>query len=141
MIGWAVFFSMSMSAFFFLKILWFCVAPWRDDFPFVRTLIMLWNICVTVIFRSGAVCFSDSPILVGKEYDVHWGRPKDVDRAVVLHSRSEADMRSKKKELEEPTPPSSPLSPRSPSPPPRSPSPSPLPKPKRRKIEKSTVSW
>lgn len=88
--------------------------------------------------RSRVFFKTDSPILVGKEYDVQWGRPKDVDRTV-LHSGSEADMRSKKKELEEPTPPSSPLSPRSPSPPPRSPSPSPLPKPKRRKIEKVHV--
>lgn len=109
----------------------------REDTHYVVKYLCDCNIQI----RSRVFFKTDSPILVGKEYDVQWGRPKDVDRAVVLHSGSEADMRSKKKELEEPTPPSSPLSPRSPSPPPKSPSPSPLPKPKRRKIEKSTVSW
>lgn len=109
----------------------------REDTHYVVKYLCDCNIKI----RSRVFFKTDSSILVGKEYDVQWGRPKNVDLAVVLHSGSEADMRSKKKELEQPTPPSSPLSPRSPSPPPRSPSPSPLPKPKRRKIEKSTVSW
>ncbi|XP_062574194.1 uncharacterized protein LOC134236032 [Saccostrea cucullata] len=83
-------------------------------------------------------CDSDS-VTVGEEYDVQWGRPKEVDRAVVIHSGTELEMRSKLKNLLlQPTSPvvSSPRSahsPRSPTPP----RPEEPPQLKRRKTEKS----
>lgn len=64
----------------------------REDTHYVVKYLCDCNIQI----RSRVFFKTDSTILVGKEYDVQWGRPKDVDRAVVLHSGSEADMRSKK---------------------------------------------
>ncbi|XP_061170870.1 uncharacterized protein LOC133180340 [Saccostrea echinata] len=102
--------------------------------------------------RVSFKCDGDSTISVGLEYDVQWGKPKEVDRAVVLFSGTEQQMREKIKDLLVPLPnpvaasstppsrstspprlrsqPSSPTSPRSPTPPR---SPSSAPSPKRRK--------
>uniref|UniRef100_K1QE59 Uncharacterized protein n=1 Tax=Magallana gigas TaxID=29159 RepID=K1QE59_MAGGI len=44
---------------------------------------------------------SDLNIQCGNEYDVQWGRPKEVDRAVVLHAGCEQDMRVKLREMED----------------------------------------
>ena len=62
-------------------------------------------------------CDSDVSISVGDEYDVQWGRPKDVDLAVVLCCGSEQELRKRMQEMESlteplcPTPLQSPLSP------------------------------
>ena len=84
----------------------------------------------------------DSDIIVGKEYMVQWGRANEVDKAVVLNSGSDPQMRQHLREEQNgtcsppPSPPSppSPRSPRSPTPP-RSPSASPSPPPKRKKVD------
>ncbi|XP_061190943.1 uncharacterized protein LOC133199073 [Saccostrea echinata] len=108
--------------------------------------------------RVSFKCDGDSTISVGLEYDVQWGKPKEVDRAVVLFSGTEQQMREKIKDLLVPLPnpvaasstppsrstspprlpsqPSSPTSPRSPTPPR---SPSSAPSPKRRKTTANLV--
>nr|XP_011452605.2 uncharacterized protein LOC105345930 [Crassostrea gigas] len=81
---------------------------------------------------------SDLNIQCGNEYDVEWGRPKEVDRAVVLHAGCEQDMRAKLREMEDTEClPASPWSSTSLPPSPRSPTPPPFQEPKRRKKEKS----
>ncbi|XP_052719442.1 mucin-2-like [Crassostrea angulata] len=82
-------------------------------------------------------CESDITITVGEEYDVQWGRAKEVDRAVVLDSGSDQELRVKMRELEtrtEPSSPTPPASPLSPSPPPSPPTPAP-------KRQKTTMSF
>lgn len=84
-------------------------------------------------------CDSDISITVGEEYDVQWGRAKEVDRAVVLDSGSDQELRVKMKEMEtrtEPSSPTPPASPLLPSPPPSPPTPA----PKRQKTIMSFVS-
>ncbi|XP_061196008.1 uncharacterized protein LOC133204293 [Saccostrea echinata] len=109
--------------------------------------------------RVSFKCDGDSTISVGLEYDVQWGKPKEVDRAVVLFSGTEQQMREKIKDLLVPLPnpvaasstppsrstspprlpsqPSSPTSPRSPTPPR---SPLSAPSPKRRKTTANLTS-
>ncbi|XP_065939450.1 putative uncharacterized protein DDB_G0290521 [Magallana gigas] len=80
---------------------------------------------------------SDITITVSEEYDVQWGRAKEVDRAVVLDSGSDQELRVKMRELETRTEPSSPTPPASllsPSPPPSPPTPAP-------KRQKTTISF
>ncbi|XP_062600089.1 uncharacterized protein LOC134261694 [Saccostrea cucullata] len=108
----------------------------RDDTHFIVRYLCDDNLQVrTHMFFK---CDSAS-VTLGEEYDVQWGRPKEVDRAVVIHSGTELGMRSKLKDLlSQPTSPvvSSPRSahsPRSPTPP----RPEEPPQPKRRKTEKS----
>lgn len=81
-------------------------------------------------------CDSDVSISVGDEYDVQWGRPKDVDLAVVLFCGSEQEVRKRMQEMESLSEPLSPTPPQSP----LSPSPPASPAPKRKKIPKSQVS-
>ncbi|XP_062592664.1 uncharacterized protein LOC134254135 [Saccostrea cucullata] len=108
----------------------------RDDTHFIVRYLCDDNLQVRT--RMFFKCDSDS-VTLGEEYDVQWGRPKEVDRAVVIHSGSELEMRSKLKDLLlQPTSPvvSSPRSahsPRSPTPP----RPEEPPQSKRRKTEKS----
>ncbi|XP_061192786.1 uncharacterized protein LOC133200997 [Saccostrea echinata] len=83
--------------------------------------------------RAYFICDSDIVISVGEEYDVQWGLPKEVDRAIVLGTRSEQELRVKMREMESLTEPSSP----SPPPSPLSPSPPASPAPKQRKIPKT----
>ncbi|XP_061185032.1 uncharacterized protein LOC133193061 [Saccostrea echinata] len=83
--------------------------------------------------RAYFKCDSDIVISVGEEYDVQWGRPKEVDLAVVLGTGSEQELRVRMREMESLTEPSSP----SPPPSPLSPSPPASPAPKRRKIPKT----
>ncbi|XP_022298204.1 uncharacterized protein LOC111107333 [Crassostrea virginica] len=78
-------------------------------------------------------CDSDVSISVGDEYDVQWGRPKDVDLAVVLFCGSEQEVRKRMQEMESLSEPLSPTPPQSP----LSPSPPASPAPKRKKIPKS----
>ena len=79
---------------------------------------------------------SDVSISVGDEYDVQWGRPKDVDLAVVLFCGSEQEVRKRMQEMESLSEPLSPTPPQSP----LSPSPPASPAPKRKKIPKSQES-
>jgi hypothetical protein len=90
-------------------------------------------------------CDEHSSISDGNIYKVQWGRAKEVDEAIVLHSGTELEMRQKYNDLMESSsspstsPPSSPRSP-SPPPSPQPPTSPTLPTPKRRKTLQPLVS-
>ncbi|XP_055999197.1 uncharacterized protein LOC125646050 [Ostrea edulis] len=95
--------------------------------------------------RAYFKCDADSVISDGETYSVQWGRPKEVNEAIVLHSGTEQEMQLKLNELMRQLPrpvtppalssPSSSTSPQSPSPP-QSPRLE-TPPPKRRKISQA----
>jgi hypothetical protein len=100
--------------------------------------------------RAHFKCKRDSAISTGNTYKVQWGRVKEVDEAIVLHSGTEQEMRQKYLELMDSlsttssspstSPPPSPKSP-SPPPTPRLTTPPPLAAPKRWKTNQQLVSW